>query len=191
MIEGNRSTVYYQNANGQFIIPLSAIGFSSINVKLISDAYPTNAVTYTLKAEIYAAPSNAARAPMNGEVIASYTLSYEKDSEVSPALKVTGAQKVVGFDQSLTVQVEYQLPTNGSVSVELWARSGKDGSYGNTAIELDAPAESGNPYTISSFEGFRQNDNKNYSYCLMFFVKDQTGKTVLTVPYYFVLYDME
>lgn len=181
-------TTYYQNAQGKFIIPITTRGVTTLEVLLISDAFPSEEKIYTVKATLYAACSNASSAPMNGATKNTATLTCQKPADPQPALKVTGTQKVVGFDESLTVHVDYQgVPSGGKVEVELWAK-GKDGYYSNTAADL-SDAQNNSDYVIASFAGFANNE-KQYSYCLMFFIKDSTGNTILTVPYYFILYDL-
>ena len=189
VIEGTRTTTYYQNAQGKFIIPITTRGVTTLEVLLISDAFPSEERTYEVKATLYAACSNASSAPVNGDKKQTVTITCQKPADAQPALKVTGDQRVVGFDESLTVHVDYQgVPSGGKVEVELWARGKDKDFYSNTAADL-SDAQNNSDYVVASFAGFANNE-KQYSYCLMFFVKDSNGNTILTVPYYFILYDL-
>ena len=189
VFEGIRMTTYYQNAQGKFVIPITSRGVTTLRILLISNAFPSNQKTYRITAKLYTACSNASSAPMGGAVKQTVELIYEKPMEPQPALKVTGTQRVISFDESLTVHVNYQgVPQGGKVEVELWAKDNY-GVYSNTATTPGTPANDSD-YTTATFEGFANNENR-YSYCLMFFVKDGNGNTVLTVPYYFIVYDVK
>lgn len=189
VFEGTRMTTYYQNAQGKFVIPVTSRGITTLRVLLISKAFPSDQKTYQIEATLYASCSNASSAPMSGAIKKTVNLTYAKPMEPQPALKVTGTQRVISFDESLTVHVDYQgVPQGGKVEVELWAKD-TYGVYSNTATK-PGTLENNSDYTTATFEGFANNENR-YSYCLMFFVKDGNGNTVLTVPYYFIVYDVK
>ena len=189
VVDGTGEVSYYRNAQGNFVIPIAKLGKTTLQMFLASKSFPNEAKTYTLQATLYTSRSNAAGAPMNGDGqrLQSVKVIYQKDADAQPSLKATGTQTVVSTDQVLTVYVDYQgVPVGSKVTVELWGKDVRTGLYSNTMVPMSDP-EDESYYTVDSFKGLANNQ----SYCLMFFVKDSSGKTLLKVPYYFILHDLQ
>ena len=191
---GTGYTTYYQNAQGVFIIPLSGQGSTTLEIELKSDAFPDAAKTYRMTAMLYVSKSGAAKSPMNGECEKQIEeISFNKAEQISPALKVTGTERLVGYMESLTVHVEYAIPSNYTVTVELWQRRKDEKGqykYTDTSFTLSEP-KSGEPYTLENFAALIDKEMPIQSVCLMFFVRDANQNVVFSVPYYFVLADTQ
>jgi hypothetical protein len=174
---GGTTTVYYMKGKNRFIIPLSA-NSGEIALTLQSAMIPADRGTYTFTAYLYGSNSLAGSAPLNGTKCASIDVTFEKAATTSPSLKITGTQRVATISGQMTVNIK-TLNTNGcTIKATLLQKNGDNyvstgQSYAVTGGELKL-----------SFRGQQAGAS-----CLEVTVIDSNKKTLLRVPYYFILLD--
>ncbi|MBQ3572682.1 MAG: hypothetical protein IJA15_07635, partial [Clostridia bacterium] len=184
---GTNRVTALRNVNGDFIISLPTKGEDVVKIEFDSKLFPAAQTTYSFNIKLMASRSVAGEAPLNGEVMATAQLTYIKPISEEFAVKFIerdNNNRVYQVGSTLQVQVNY----NSSYTITLNLLFKDDnGGYSNTAllpIYLD-PSENHLVRTEDvdvSLAGFKAG-----SFCLMATIKDETGSTVLTAPFYFVI----
>lgn len=188
---------YTRTGDGQFIIPIGTISNGTKTLTLKSDMFPDEAKTYNMEAQLYLVNSNTPEAPLNGEKIATkINLQFVKEEVIRPAIKISGTQVAELSEwsngQPMTLQVEH-LPANGTLTVT--AYSGITGSQ--TVSDLLSSVSSAFTFKngVGTYDPSREQTNQlvlsssaaSGTYRLVFEMKDDSGKSILEVPYYIIV----
>lgn len=189
---------YPCNSAGDFIISIGTIseGSAATDFKLKSDMFPDAAKAYSFTARLVLANSSVSEAPSNGSEVASCNFTLKKPEALRPALKVSGVQVakktdwVAGPEFNLDVS---NIPTGGSVVVN--AYRGLAGGNRVTDIFSSVAGVFSVDNGTGTYDSAKKqtgrlvlsNNAQPGTYHLVFEVKDASGQTVLTVPYYFVV----
>jgi hypothetical protein len=178
---GSSYTLYLQNAQGQFIIPLNEVGNRTVSISLTSKLFPVDAMEYSFKAELYAAESLVGAAPINGDVMATIeTVKFTKAETVLQSLHIrelSSGNRL--YKQDETIRVWIEMINIDAVTVTLLRKS-EEGDYVNTGWNMRTLTESGE---LSVGLG-GQNPG---SFCILLTVRDEAGATILSVPFYFIV----
>lgn len=133
---GDRSMTVYMNGYGSFLIPLAEVtADSSVVLELLSGLFPVEAQNYSFEVRWVASRSAAASAPMNGTVLASVSITFEKQNSVMPSLRVTGAYSLLAPGDTLSVIVDYTDVLESDVitaDLQRWVVMDTGGSYAST-----------------------------------------------------------
>ena len=191
------NTVYTRNSDGQFIIPIGTIADGTKTLCLLSAMYPDEEKQYTVSGQLYLAGSNVSESPVNGEMVgSSVTLTFTKAVNTSPALKVTGVKTatVAEWSQGQEISINVQnIPTGGSMTATAYA--GITDNQKETALlssiagifKLENGTGTYDSTKTSTGKLVLSGSASPGTYRIMFEIKDADSKTVLTVPYYFIV----
>jgi len=182
------------SSSGQyFITPLVGMELDEvvpgfIDLTLMSDLFPVEAESYQFKAEWIYSRSESADSPLAGDVVASADISFDKAKTFVPALTVstennqrlyeTGSELVLKVDSS--IDAEFEQAT--TFKVDLLFKTA-DGDYARTAWEQYVSGDATVKVPLSTNLG-------TGSFCVRTSVI-YANKTVLEVPYYFVIQKTE
>lgn len=188
---------YSKTGDGQFIIPIGTITSDKKTLTLKSDMFPDKAKTYTMSGQLYLVNSNTPEAPLNGEQVGSnINLEFKKEKVTRPAIKVSGTQVAEASEwsngQEINLQVQ-NIPTDGTLTVT--AYSGITGSQKVSDLLSSVSGvftfENGvGTYNSSATQNGKlilSSSAASGTYRLVFEVKDNSGDSVLTVPYYIIV----
>ena len=118
---------------------------------------------------------------MNGYLVDEIaTLAFTAKAKENVAIKISGTDRVIKVGGTLDVYLEYILPSNCTISSDLM-RKGDDGEYSSSGAR---PVITGPGELSISLAGLDEG-----SYCLRVIIKDSDGITLMSVPYYFVIYN--
>jgi len=184
-VAGGGTTYLYKSGNS-FIVPLSLLeaGEKVVSLTLESDLFPAEGASYAFTAEWRISPSEAGKAPMNGDQKGSKTdVTFTSSAKEPPSLKIAGQHRVLESGQVLDLTIGTQNMDGYTVSATLLHKL--EGAYSGTGwsddtIKLNAGGNS---------EAFNFGKQASGSYCLMLTVKEEADSitVVMEVPYYFVI----
>ena len=197
----SQSGTYYQNAKGQFIIPLTAAqvgpaAADSIDLELRSATLENSQTECNLTATLWISATASAEKPFKGSTVGSVNVKYVADTQ--PSLKVTKMSDRALNAGDLANFIEFiyttaNVPTGGYVTLEIQKQV--DAGYVTDSIYLETVDGSSSVeqgvYTIPStgktlklrFSGSLGSGN----YQVMLRVKDANGNVLLSVPYRFIV----
>lgn len=180
-VSGTTSTKYIRNGNGNFVIPLGAVTGGTVTLQMYSELLPRAEAEYTFDAAWMAADSLADAAPMNGELLQTAVVRFQKSQEARCSLKITGEEVV--SDGALQVAMQYQDIPGACAVLLVVEQKSDDGRYiaiGQRVTFAIEPDESVRqleiPLTTSGSGSYRL-------VCTL--THDNTN--VLSVPYYFLI----
>ena len=191
------NTIYTRNSDGQFIIPIGTIQGGTKELRLLSDMYPDEEKQYTVSGQLYLSNSMVSESPVNGEQAGNIVeMTFTKAADTSPALKVTGVKTATAAEwsqgQEISIDVR-NIPTGGSMTATAYA--GITGNQKETAILSSISGV----FTLQDGTGTYDSTKSPTgelvlsgstapgTYRIMFEIMDADSKTVLTVPYYFIV----
>ena len=181
LIQDKATAYYYQNENGHFIIPIADLSIDNLTISLESSLFPEEGATYNVHLIYYASKSEVGASPMNGYLVDEIaTLAFTAKAKENVAIKISGTDRVIKVGGTLDVYLEYILPSNCTISSDLM-RKGDDGEYSSSGAR---PVITGPGELSISLAGLDEG-----SYCLRVIIKDSDGITLMSVPYYFVIYN--
>lgn len=180
-VDGSK-TRYSMNASKQFIIPLGGLGGKNAKLTLNSDLFGSTEETFEFTAKWYVSQSSADKAPLNGYLANSDTVSIgftcKKDSV--PSLRIDGTQHLSHAGETLEVTVNFAgISTEGTITAYLQGKS--DGKYIDTGAKITIE-NSCNQKAIT----FNMGQMEKGSYRVLVIVQ-VSGANILHVPYYFVI----
>lgn len=180
--EGNRSMIVYMNGFGNFLVPLSAVTEDfRVMLELVSGLFPVTAQNYSFEARWVASRSEAASAPMNGGVLASRVVTFEKQDSTMPSLRVTGEHSLLAPGDMLSVIVDYtDVLASDVITADLqrWVVMGTGGSYAGT----------GKTQQITEPQGVRVSLAGQQAGSFRLLVTIRRGNEIVcSVPYYFII----
>lgn len=188
---------YYRNSSGNFIIPIGTIQEGSKILTLKSEMFPDKKTDYKLSGQLYVGNSNVSEAPMNGEKVDQERMvSLSKAETVKPAVKITGTRVGLASEWSAGQTLDFtvkNIPLNGSVTVTPY--SGISGGQKVTDLLSSVSGvfdlkDGIGTYNTGKIKTGKLRLNSTASpgtYRLNFEVKDASGKTVLSAPYYVIV----
>ena len=198
--DGSSAQTYTRNSAGYFIIPIGTIspGTNTTDLTLESDMFPDAAKAYRFTARLMLSNSSEAEAPANGAEVASYSFTLSKPERECPAVKVTGTQVAASADWAAGQELDLtigKIPSGASLTVS--AHSGLEGNQQVTDLLSSVcgvfdiengtgtydPSKPGQMTRTLVLSGNAQPG----TYRLLFEVKAQGGRTLLSVPYYLVV----
>ena len=183
--EETQTTVFYQAVGGQFILPLNVDGNSIGDVRLTlkSDLFPITGATYVFNGVLYAANAMVGKAPLNGEILDTFTVTFIIEGAEEVALKIDAEKRVYSVNGTLIAQITGTVSNRYELTADVMNKQIETGKYVSTGLR---PQVTVNSTLQIAFEGLNLEKG---SYCLMVSVKSKTtGLVVLRVPYYFILY---
>lgn len=182
LTQNNKTGYYYFNEEGCFIIPLTILDINNIKITLDSSLFPEEGASYKVNIKYYASNSLVGDSPLNGLLIGeiSEELVFTAKAKQNCSIKITGEDRVIKIGGELNVNLEYILPEGCTISSDLM-RKGEDGEYSSSGAR---PAIEGPGPLNISLAGLDEG-----SYCLRIIIKDGDGITLMSVPYYFVIYN--
>lgn len=186
---------YTCNSKGNIIIPLGTIQSSQVQLVMTSEMFLDSAQTYQFDAKLYVSNSSHDESSSDGKMVASTTIDFEKDKIERPSLKITGTQiaDIEGWSNGQNIDI---IPKNLS-GYELTATA-YEGIDSNQKVTDLVSSVSGmfemkdgiglyKPENTSNGKLILSGTAKSGTYRLVFEVKDSSGKTLLQVPYYFIV----
>lgn len=189
---------YTRTKDNQFIIPIGTIKSGIKKLELKSDMFPEKAITYKFIAQLYLVNSNDSKSPLSGEKIGEEKkLEFTKEQTLIPSLKVTGTQVATVSDwsggQSIQIKMK-NIDENGRTLI-VTPYIGITGIQKATDLLSSVSGVFQFENGIGTYDSSKTATNKlilNSSikpgtYRLIFEVKDNNGKTELTVPYYIIV----
>ncbi len=183
--EGDNTTVYYQTADGKFILPLTLDENSIFGVQLTlqSNLFPATGASYVFNGVLYASNAAVGKAPLNGEVLDTFAVTFNVQGEEEISLKIDGEKRVYTVDGTLVAQITGTVSNRYTVTADVMKKEELTGVYNSTGLR---PQVIVNSQLTVAFVGLNLETG---SYCLQLTVKEKdTGLIVMRVPYYFILY---
>jgi hypothetical protein len=177
--QDNKTTYYYQNELKQFVIPIKGLKLEKFILSLESNLFPRSGESYDLNIKLYASNSNNDTSILNGKVVAEInSLTFKVKEEFNAAVKITGQEHIIGVGQELTVNLDYILPNDYTISSDLMVKA-ENGEYTSSGKRPDINRQGEIKISLAgSVEG---------NYCFKIIIKDSDGITVMSVPYYFII----
>lgn len=177
--QDNKTTYYYQNELQQFIIPIKGLKLEKFVLSLESNLFPESGESYDLNIKFYASNSNNDTSILNGEVVAEINSVIFKVKEKSnAAVKITGEEHIIRIGQELTVNLDYILPDDCTISSDLMVKA-ESGEYTSSGKRPDINSQGEMKLSLAGLvEG---------NYCFRVIIKDSDGITIMSVPYYFII----
>jgi len=174
---GTQLVVLHRNADGKYVIPRGMVMRDQVRFELLSDLLPEGAATYTFRAEWKASETNSASAVANGTTLAAADVTFTKQPQTRPSLKVTGTDHLFRVGEMMTVDLQYTLDEVCEIGAQL-QRMNENGGYSNTGLDLKV----GNSGAFNvSLAGQNPGDFRLY-------VTIRRGQQVVAqVSYYFIL----
>ena len=190
------ATVIYSLTNGRFIVAIPSAGRDTATLTLLSDMIPNADVTYRFEVSMDASETKVKSTPA-GIALGTDTVSIEYTvSKVSkPAIDVSIVGDLPQYTENgitaLSFKVDTQeLPDNYSVRADLYSKNEESGEYRNTTqtiedIDTSVPVS----LELGSFEAQMTQKVGSLSLMLKVEIVDPNGKSVSSVPLYFILVD--
>ena len=198
-----QNTVYNLNAEKQYIISLGDIKtqINTLEMDIFSNMQPDVETTYEFDVSLWISATANADAPKLGELIGSKKINITTNNEVNPALKVTKISsriiKKAELNQIFSVDYKYIPDTDCKVTVELQQKIGS--AYKKVTDKLNQ-VNGSTTHTVGTFEiaptsgdntlEFRLSSiTEKATYRIVFKVSDNSGMTIVEVPYNFIVLD--
>ena len=184
VIQDSSTTLYYPNELGCYIIPVNDLNINCINISLESNLIPDEGKSYKVDIKFYASNSQVSKSPLNGVLVDQITtdIVFTAAPKEKAAIKITGDEYIINVGGTLDVNIQYILPINCIISSDLM-RKAEDGEYSSSGAR---PVISGTGDMSISLAGLAEG-----SYCFRVIIKDIDGITVMSVPYYFIITNVE
>ena len=184
---GGDTTLYPQNENGEFLVPLDEISKNSdtrsLTLRLVSDTYYFQRQAYqNVTAKLYASASADTDASFKGKLLAEQGgLTLVRNATALPSVKVETEKRLYPQNGVLKLPVTYA--NVDKVEATIWKQNENSSEYTNTAFrqELDTSGETND---------FSLNGQEAGSYCLKITASKTEGesiRTIMEVPYYFII----
>ena len=155
--------------------------------------FPDSDTTYSFNVKLVASKSVAGDAPYNGDVMVNTTLSFTSQSTGRYSIRFVELDRDKNRFYSVgdTLNVNIIYISDYAVTLTFLFKDA-NGGYSNTAWlpKHYQPSTSSSGATVSesvSLTGISRNGRPAGSFCLMATIKDDSGATVLSVPFYFVI----
>lgn len=196
-VQIGNATVIYPLTNGGFTVALPADSMGTAKITLLSDFLPNEDKTISFDAWLYASATKAGTTPKTQVVTDSVEIAYAVTKTPSYAIYAQIDGKLPTYDGKnagyLSFKGEIEAPTgNYQVKASLYGKT-ENGTYTSTSdtkqIELDEDGTFGARYSMESIAGTMTNKIGSLSLMLKIELIDPNGKTVDSVPLYFVLID--
>ncbi|MBP3596087.1 MAG: hypothetical protein J6J60_01620 [Clostridia bacterium] len=194
---------YYLNANRQFIIPLKDVSeeTGSITLNLNSKKLPLEFVSYECNCELWISATANGSTPLSGEKVSEIKITFEKEEQPNPALKIVEMDKRTLIKDDLTtprnIIFDYKQGKNCTIELELQKKDGttyqkitnklnkvNDTTEHNNGI-FDISAINGNNIIICNLS--TETESGTYRFVLR--VKDENNNKLLEIPYNFIVLD--
>ena len=184
---GGDTTLYPQNENGEFLVPIDEISKNSdtrsLTLRLVSDTYYFQRQAYqNVTAKLYASASADTDASFKGKLLAEQGgLTLVRNATALPSVKVETEKRLYPQNGVLKLPVTYA--NVDKVEATIWKQNENSSEYTNTAFrqELDTSGETND---------FSLNGQEAGSYCLKITASKTEGesiRTIMEVPYYFII----
>lgn len=180
---------FSKNKSGNFIVPVEYIKSGAKTLSLKSDMFPDEEKVYSFETQLYLSESSNNRSPMNGKPVGEgITVEFKKSENKHPSLHVTGKRIGTVSEWINGQSINIEMKNIDKVTVKAYS--------GNQQVTNVLSSVSG-LFDIQSGEGVYNANNRNTNtgslklsstteegtYKLVFEVKDDSGDTVLQVPY--------
>lgn len=186
---------YTCNSSGQIIIPLGTIQSGTASLKLTSNMFPEEAESYAFDGALYLSNSGHADKPGNGEKVATAVVTFDKSKAEPPAISITGTQVASRGDWSKGQPLTLRTENLSGYTTTVTTYSGLSGSTRTTDLVSSVSGMFDFKDGVGTYNGSRSSTGtlvlsstaKTGTYRLVFEVKNASGETVITQPYYIVV----
>lgn len=184
--EGEYTTIYRKNADKKFIIPLAGMTPGNVTMTLESSGFPVDMTTYTFKAQWYVSNSKAGSGPLDGKLVDTVSVVFEKPLQQAPSAKLTTDGTLYERTQDLQVTLEGSNLKN--VEVRLYYKKyAENGTYQyeDTVYkkQLEWDENKKKIQWLIDLQAFEQSG----TYCLELTARDGVTIILDNVRYFFIL----
>ena len=179
VIGADRITIY-KNVEGKFVIPLD-VNYNDIYITLESDMFVDARSQFEFDVKLISSNSQSSLASVNGTVLKEIKLAFTKEETKVPSLKLTLSKDSYVVGETACVNVDFEnIPEGHTVTLTLMLRD-DNYRYNSTGWSTGITTKGKIDVPLAG--------QSAGSYCFSCVVKDQSGMTVLTVTYYFIIYN--
>ena len=180
VVIGQVRTTYYQNVNGNFVIPLNANIKEYISVTLESDMFAYERTDYVFNVQLVSSKSSSTLSSLNGTVLKEIEISFLKEETIVPSVSIITDKDAYKLNEVATVSIEYEnIPEDFVITLTLMLKDDR-GNYSSTGWSTTIFKEERMPVSLAG--------QLTGSYSFTCVVKDPTGMTIISVPCYFIIY---
>lgn len=200
---GENTDIYYL-INGKFTVALPASGEGTASLTLLSDMLPNEDLQLTFSVSLCASATGLKSTPDTVVTNATVTVTYSVSEVVIPAMDVELIGNLPSYNgstvSSLSFEglIEGELPQHSKIKASLYIKNDEDESeseyiFTTQVLNDDKLVWNGNSFTgtmlLNSFADDMYQNKKSLSMMLKVELLDANGKTVTSVPVYFILID--
>jgi hypothetical protein len=190
------ATEIYSMINGSFIVAIPSAARDTATLTLLSDMIPNETLTYRFNVSMDASETKVKSTPATAALGTDVVLIEYLVSRVSkPAIDVSIVGDLPQYTENgitaLSFKVDtLELPDNYSVRADLYSKNQENGEYRHTTQTIEE-IDVGSLVTLElgSFEAQMTQKVGSLSLMLRIEIVDPNGKSVSSIPLYFILVD--
>jgi hypothetical protein len=192
------ATEIYSLTNGRFIIAIPSAGRDTATLTLLSDMIPNADVIYRFNVSMDASETKVKSTPGAAALGTDVVLIEYSVSRVSkPAIDVSIVGDLPQYTENGITALKFRvatsdLPANYTVRADLYSKNQENGEYRHTTQtieEIEVGADVINTLELGSFEAQMTQKVGSLSLMLRIEIVDPNGKSVSSIPLYFILVD--
>ncbi len=192
----NNATNIYPLINGRFVVAIPDVGSDTATLTLLSDMIPNETLSYKFDVSMDASATRVKSTPANMALnVAEVRIEYAVSIAVVPALSVELVGELPEYRDGKITPLRFNvqtlgLPANYTVRADLYSKNEDNGEYRHTTQTIeDIDVSDVLTLELTSFEAGMEQKVGSLSLMLTFEIVDPNGKTLTSIPLYFVIID--
>jgi len=192
----NNATNIYPLINGRFVVAIPDVGSDTATLTLLSDMIPNETLTYRFNVSMAASETKVKSTPTTAALgTESVLIEYSVSRVSKPAINVSIVGDLPQYTENGITALKFRvatsdLPANYTVRADLYSKNKDNGEYRHTTQTIeDIDVSDVLTLELTSFEAGMEQKVGSLSLMLTFEIVDPNGKTLTSVPLYFVIID--